>query len=57
MAPLFVGCMSCLYIYLYENFEVLQTTHRLWVVHALMRKWPRDQLVCVPYECTNHGTS
>ena len=46
MASLFVGCMSCLYIYLYENFEVLQTTHRLWAVHALttVRQKRREDL-------------
>jgi hypothetical protein len=27
--------MSCLYICLYVKFEILQTTCRLWVVHAL----------------------
>jgi hypothetical protein len=35
-ASLSMGCMSCLYICLYEQFEVLQTTRRLRAVHALM---------------------
>jgi hypothetical protein len=34
-ASLSMGCMSCLYICLYEQFEVLQTTRRLRAVHAL----------------------
>jgi hypothetical protein len=34
-ASLSMGCMSCLYICLYAQFEVLQTTRRLRAVHAL----------------------
>jgi hypothetical protein len=33
-----MGCMSCLYICLYAQFEILQTTCCLRVVHALSRK-------------------
>jgi hypothetical protein len=35
MTWLYVGCMNCLYICLNAEFEVLQMTHHLWVVHAL----------------------
>jgi hypothetical protein len=30
-----MGYMMCLYICLYTQFEILQTTSCLWVVHAL----------------------
>jgi hypothetical protein len=30
-----VGCINCLYIRLHTIIEILQTTNRLWVVHAL----------------------
>jgi hypothetical protein len=30
-----MDCMSCLYICVYAKFEILQTTHRVRVVHAL----------------------
>jgi hypothetical protein len=29
--------MSCLYIYLYVTFEILQTESCLWIVHVLNR--------------------
>jgi hypothetical protein len=35
MTSVSMGCMSSLYICLYAQFEVLQTTRSLWVVHAL----------------------
>jgi hypothetical protein len=41
-------CMTCLYICLYAKFEVLQTTQRLWVVHALMRLLYERPLLGLP---------
>jgi hypothetical protein len=40
-ASLSMGCMSCLYICLYAQFEVLQTTRRLRAVHALRARTSR----------------
>jgi hypothetical protein len=38
MVFLSMGCMSCLYVCLYAQFEILQTTCCLRVVHALSRR-------------------
>jgi len=40
--------MSCLYICLYDKFEILETTCRLWVVHALILRASQEALKCLP---------
>jgi hypothetical protein len=46
MVSLSMGCTNYLYIRLYANFEVLQTTCRVYVVHALSITTTRSQGSC-----------